>query len=168
TSHARHPGANPARSEIRNQAHACASRDRFLLGLTIAPRKCDNGGRNQGHFGPKHHFQPVAPRSRAVSAALHPFTVPPDSPLPSGWRAAIADALDRYGVHDVMDAISAYAELRCRHEPDNCSAAEESAQGGWYRSAPGFRKIAGPAQRRIEENALPGLPGRPRKQDDDG
>src|SRR5262249_14320227 len=33
----------------------------FSLRLTITLRKCDNGGRNQGHFGPKTHFH-LSPR----------------------------------------------------------------------------------------------------------
>ena len=75
-------------------------------------------------------------------AASVPFSIPRESPLARGWRAAVVFALERHGVHQVMDAIAAYAELRCRHEPDNCSPAEEAAQGGWYRyQAAALRRI---------------------------
>ena len=99
-----------------------------------------------------------------MSAALRPFTIPPESPLASGWRFQVAQILEIVGVHDLMDAVAAYAELRCRHEPDNCSVAEEAAQGGWYRSAPSFRKLAEPAQRRIQAVEEPRGPGRPRRE----
>jgi hypothetical protein len=72
----------------------------------------------------------------------------------------VAALLEQHGVAELLDVLAAYAELRCQHEPDNCSAAEEAAQGGWYR-------IADPARRRIDhkaellaaqKRALPGLP----------
>src|SRR5262249_20708672 len=146
---------------IRKRAHACASRDGFLLDLTIAPRKCDNGGRTQGHFGPKTPLSPVAPRSRAVSDATDsaplPFTIPPGSPLATGWRFQAVLLLERHGVQDMIDTIAAYAGLRCRLEPDDCSAAEESAQGSWIKPKPGWNQrrrtpwhlIQEPVQRRL-------------------
>ena len=70
-----------------------------------------------------------------------PFTIPADSPLATGWRSTLAELLVRHGLAEVMHVISAYAELRVRHEPDDCSMAEEMAQGKWYRR---------PAQRQID------------------
>jgi hypothetical protein len=54
----------------------------------------------------------------------------------------VAAVLEQHGVAEMLDVLAAYAELRCQHEPGNCSAAEEEAQGGWCR-------IADPAVRRI-------------------
>jgi hypothetical protein len=92
--------------------------------------------------------------SRAADG-LRPFSIPCDSPLARGWRRTVAELLERHGVHELLDVLSAYAELRCRHEPDDCSTTEETAQGGWYtwRAA---------AQRRIEAIEIPRGPGRPR------
>src|SRR5262249_15912817 len=70
------------------------------------------------------------PRSASV-----PFTVPPGSPLAIGWRAQLAALLERHGLAELLDVLAAYAELRCQHEPDDCSAAEEAAQAGWGRIA---------------------------------
>ena len=64
-----------------------------------------------------------------------PFTIPPDSPLATGWRATLAELLLRHDVQDVLDAVAAFAELRCRQEPDT--------DKGW-------RDMADPAVRRIE------------------
>ena len=81
-----------------------------------------------------------------------PFQIPADSPLATGWRSVVVGFLEDHGIQDVIDLVSAYAELRCRADPDNCSNAEESAQGYWALAA----------KRRIEENAEPVGPGRPR------
>ena len=43
--------------------------------------------------------------------------------------------------------------------------AEESAQDGWYRSAPDCRTLAEPAQRHIAAIEEPRGPGRPRRED---
>jgi hypothetical protein len=67
-----------------------------------------------------------------------PFTIPPDSPLATGWRATLAELLLRHDVQDVLDAVAAFAELRCRQEPDT--------DKGW-------RDAADPAVRRIETQA---------------
>jgi hypothetical protein len=48
--------------------------------------------------------------------------------LAVGWRSTLAAQLDQHGLHALLDAVAAHAELRCRHELDNCSAAEEAAQ----------------------------------------
>jgi hypothetical protein len=56
--------------------------------------------------------------------------IPPGSPLATGWRALVAALLEQHGVAEMLDVLAAYAELRCQHEPDDCSAAEEAAQGG--------------------------------------
>ena len=88
-----------------------------------------------------------------------PFAIPADSPLATGWRAVAVGLLEKHGLQDVLDLISAYAELRCRAEPDNCTAEEEAAQSGWFtwRAA---------AQRRIEAVDIPRGPGRPRLDSD--
>jgi hypothetical protein len=95
--------------------------------------------------------------SRAADG-LRPFSIPSDSPLARGWGRTVAELLERHGVHEVLDVLSAYAELRCRHEPDNCSNAEEAAQGGWF----SWLTWRAAAQRRIEAVEIPRGPGRPR------
>jgi hypothetical protein len=83
--------------------------------------------------------------------------IPPGSPLATGWRATLTDLLLRYDLQDILDTVAAYAELCCQHDPDNCSAAEEAAQGSWCR-------IADPAVRRINAKAeLLAAAGKPRK-----
>jgi hypothetical protein len=83
--------------------------------------------------------------------------MPPDSPLAVGWRAALTELLLRHDVQDVLDAVTAFAELRCRQEPDT--------DKGW-------RDAADPAVRRIEaqseqqgnqQRALPTLGARCRR-----
>jgi hypothetical protein len=81
--------------------------------------------------------------------------IPPGSPLATGWRLKAVELLERHGVHEMLDVLAAYAELRCRHEPDDCSGAAEAAAGSWYR-------LREPAQRRIDALAIPRGPGRPR------
>jgi hypothetical protein len=73
--------------------------------------------------------------------------------------------LERHGLHEVLDLVSAYAELRCRHEPDNCSADEERAKGTWY-SHCHYCRTAAPAKRRIEAVEEPRGPGRPRLEEE--
>src|SRR5262249_49813873 len=92
---------------------------------------------------------PPQPGARAMTpprSASVPFTVPPSSPLAVGWRAQLAALLERHGLAELLDVLAAYAELRCQHEPDDCSAAEEAAQGGGCR-------LAQPAVRRVESKA---------------
>jgi hypothetical protein len=81
--------------------------------------------------------------------------IPPGSPLATGWRADAVRWLDRHGINEMLDLLAAYAELRCRQEPDDCSAAAEAEAGTWYR-------IAEPAVRRIVTTEEPRGPGRPR------
>jgi hypothetical protein len=71
------------------------------------------------------------------------LSIPRATPLATGWRSQIAAILQKHGLANVMDAVVAFAELCCQADPDDCSAAEESAQGGWYR----------PAKRRIDAKA---------------
>jgi hypothetical protein len=83
--------------------------------------------------------------------------IPADSPLSTGWRLLAVQLLEQHGVHELLDVLAAYAELRCRHDPDDCSGAAEAAAGGWYR-------LREPAQRRIEAVEVPRGPGRPRRE----
>jgi hypothetical protein len=92
----------------------------------------------------------------AVVDGPRPFSIPRGSPLASGWRRQVADLLERHGISEVLDVLAAYAELRCRHEPDDCSGAAEAAAGGWYR-------LRHPAQRRIDAIEVRRGPGRPRQ-----
>jgi len=95
------------------------------------------------------------PRSASV-----PFTVPPGTPLAVGWRFQAVLLLEQHGLAELLDVLAAYAELRCQHEPDDCSAAEEAAQGGWCRIAqPAVRRIERKAELlAAEKRALPKLP----------
>ena len=79
----------------------------------------------------------AANRARSPSV---PFAIPPDSVLAVGWRGVLAALLLEHGLAEIMHAVSAYAELRVRHEPEDCSAREERAQGTWYRR-PAKRQI---------------------------
>ena len=52
---------------------------------------------------------------------MHPQDValiPPDSPLATGWRAEAVRWLLDHGVPEMLDVISAFAELSRRREPD--------------------------------------------------
>ena len=68
-----------------------------------------------------------------------PFTIPAGSPLASGWGARLAQLLERHGLHEVLDLVSAYAELRCRHEPD--SHIDHYAERWLKLADPAFRRI---------------------------
>jgi hypothetical protein len=41
--------------------------------------------------------------------------IPASSPLATGWRAELCALILAHGRADVLDAVSAYAELRARH-----------------------------------------------------
>src|SRR6516162_8751296 len=45
--------------------------------------------------------------------------IPPGSPLATGWRAQAVALLAAHGLVNMMDVISAYAELCVRREPDS-------------------------------------------------
>jgi hypothetical protein len=64
--------------------------------------------------------------------------IPPDSPLASGWRADAVALLVRYGLPEMFDVMSAFAELCQRREPD---------------SARDPLDCAAPARRRISQKA---------------
>ena len=52
---------------------------------------------------------------------MHPqdaALIPPDSPLATGWRADAVTWLLEHGVPEMLDVISAFAELSQRREPD--------------------------------------------------
>ena len=53
--------------------------------------------------------------TRADSASV---LIPPGSPLAVGWRAQAIALIARHGLIEMMDVISAYAELCVRQEPD--------------------------------------------------
>jgi len=95
-----------------------------------------------------------------MSSRADSLHIPPGSPFSAGWRAQLAAMLLTYGLADVMDAVSAFSELCCQHDPDDCSRQAELEAGNWVLAAQ-------PAQRRIEACAVPRGPGRPRKEDDD-
>jgi hypothetical protein len=109
------------------------------------------------------HFCPQIPTKfggSIMDAQSPSVPIPSGSPLATGWRAMVAALLEQHGVAELLDVLAAYAELRCLHEPDNCSAAEEAAQGGWYRIAdPAVRRIKAKAELlAAEKRALPRLP----------
>jgi hypothetical protein len=80
--------------------------------------------------------------TRADSASV---LIPPGSPLAIGWRAQAVALVARHGLIEMMDVISAYAELCVRQEPDSpidpldCPAT--------------IARIADPAFRRIDHVA---------------
>jgi hypothetical protein len=86
--------------------------------------------------------------------------IPPGSPFAIGWRAHLAAMILQNGLADVVDAVSAFSELCCDADPDDCSARAELQAGNWV-------LWATPARRRIEACAIPRGPGRPRKENDD-
>ena len=98
-------------------------------------------------------------------AASVSFSIPPESPLAQGWRAAVVFALKRHGLHAVLDTIAAFAELRMQHEPDNPRQRPKGHRTpviGNVRSDLGSWLAASfPTRRRIEENNIPRGRGRP-------
>jgi hypothetical protein len=92
--------------------------------------------------------------NRARSPSV-PFTIPPDSPLAVGWRATLAELLLRHGVPDVLDALAAFAELRCRHDPDR-------HDDPWV-AAPAVRRIEAVAGNPTSRGRSPKLSARQRR-----
>jgi hypothetical protein len=67
---------------------------------------------------------------------------------------------ESHGLADVMDAVSAFSELCCDADPDDCSRQAELDAGNWA-------LWATPAQCRMEACAVPRGSGRPRKEEED-
>ena len=97
-------------------------------------------------------------------AASVSFSIPPESPLAQGWRAAVVFALKRHGLHAVLDTIAAFAELRSRAAPDNPRQRQRGhrADRTCRSDLNSWLAATFPARRRIEENEIPRGPGRPR------
>jgi len=53
-----------------------------------------------------------------VNAVADALSIPRNSPLAVGWRAALVALLEEHGLVDVLDTVSAFAELAVRREPD--------------------------------------------------
>jgi hypothetical protein len=91
-------------------------RDSISSVLTLLGHSWDNEcpfrGASRAEIPPK---TGVFPMTRADSASV---PIPPGSPLAIGWRADVAALLMRHGLAEMMDVISAYAELCVRQEPD--------------------------------------------------
>ena len=120
-----------------------------------------------------------------MSAVVDGLSIPRNSPLATGWRAKLVAMLEEHGLVDVLDTVSAFAELAVRREPD---AAEDPLDKrsvplhqllpGWFHQKKGrptlndghrgpfaavsARRVADPALRRIEAIEQPRGPGRPR------
>jgi len=69
--------------------------------------------------------------------------IPTHSPLATGWRAELAALILAHGLANVLDAVSAYAELRSRHV---------EGQFGLFDRLEA-REIAAPARRHISRKA---------------
>jgi hypothetical protein len=118
-----------------------------------------------------------------------PPSVPRGSPLATGWRAHLVAMLQEHGLVDVLDTVSAFAELAVRREPDTAEEPLDKHRSvplhellpGWFRGQKGYRsrislaeshrgpfaavsarRAADPAVRRIESVEEPRGPGRPR------
>jgi hypothetical protein len=127
-------------------------------------------------------------RPKDCAMGTTPLSVPRNSPLGKGWRRKLVAMLEEHGLVDVLDTVSAFAELAVRREPDT---AEDPLDGrsvplhellpGWFHGCKGYRsrislaehhrglfaavsprRVADPAIRRIETVAIPPGPGRPR------
>ena len=71
-----------------------------------------------------------------------PLAIPAGSPLATGWRATLVALLEEHGLVDVLDTVSAFAELAVRREPDT---AEDPLDG--QRSVPLHQLLPGWFQR---------------------
>src|SRR5262245_5536360 len=91
----------------------------------------------------------------SVRAPSVPFTIPANSPLATGWRPTLAELLMRHERPDVLDALAAFAELRCRHEPDR-------AEDPWV-AAPAVRRIEAVAGNPTSRGRCPRLSARQRR-----
>src|SRR5262249_22640823 len=98
-----------------SREHALLARDPTFPVLTMLGHSWDNECPFQPHFAAKSRKAGVFPMTRADSASV---PIPPGSPLAIGWRADVAALLIRHGLIEMMDVISAYAELCVRQEPD--------------------------------------------------
>ena len=67
-----------------------------------------------------------------------PLPIPSGSPLRTGWRATLVALLQEHGLVDVLDTVSAFAELAVRREPDT---AEDPLDG--QRSVPLHQLLPG-------------------------
>jgi hypothetical protein len=65
--------------------------------------------------------------------------IPADSPLTTGWRAELAALISAHGLAAIMDAVSAFAELRSR-QPDPYAGLFDGLE---------VKQAAKPARRRI-------------------
>jgi hypothetical protein len=117
-----------------------------------------------------------------------PPSVPRGSPLATGWRAHLVAMLEAHGLVDVLDTVSAFAELAVRREPDTAEDPLDKQRSvplhqllpGWFQRGEGnyrarisladggpfaavsARRAADPAVRRIAAVEEPRGPGRPR------
>ena len=112
-----------------------------------------------------------------------PLPIPTGSPLRTGWRATLVALLEEHGLVDVLDTVSAFAELAVRREPDTAEdpldrgsvPTSELLPGRFERRTSALtddhrgpfalvsrRRVADPALRRIEAIEIPRGPGRPR------
>jgi hypothetical protein len=105
----------------------------------------------------------VFPMTRADSASV---LIPPGSPLAIGWRADVAALLIRHGLAEMMEVLTAFAELCRRREPDtardplDCTeslTADGQRRTGRPNCGPStvltVARIADPARRRIKHKA---------------
>jgi hypothetical protein len=67
--------------------------------------------------------------------------IPPGSPLATGWRAQAVALLAAHGLVNMMDVISAYAELCVRREPDSSIDPLDCEATVLRMADPAFRRI---------------------------
>jgi hypothetical protein len=110
-----------------------------------------------------------------------PLAIPAGSPLRTGWRATLVALLQEHGLVDVLDTVSAFAELAVRREPDTAEDPLDKRSVPLHQLLPGWfqrhgkhrgrismkedhrspfgavtpRRVADPALRRIEAIEIP-------------
>ena len=120
------------------------------------------------------------------------MAIPAGSPLATGWRATLVALLEEHGLVDVLDTVSAFAELAVRREPDTAEDPLDKRSVPLHQLLPGWfqrhgnhrgrismkedhrspfgsvtpRRVADPALRRIEAIEIPEEKrGRPKLED---
>src|SRR5262249_54504864 len=136
-----------------------------------------------GHFCPENSTKTRFGSSAMQTNLPRPPSVPPGSPLATGWRATLCAMLAEHRLVDVLDTVSAFAEAGARGEPDTADDPLDDQRSvhlhellpGWFQRYGGNhrsrismkedqrspfgavtpRRVADPALRRIEAIEVP-------------